>query len=327
MILNISGRTDIINHYSDWMFKRFAAGYVLSRNSLFPNSVRRYELSPDKIDCLIFGSKNYAPVLERIHEITERFNTYFYYTITAYGKDIEPGIPDIDTSMNTLLALADIVGAQRVAWRYDPVLLTESYTVARHLETFEHMAKQLAGHIDRCIFSFVEMYRKHETNLPELITITAAEMDEIARGLGGIATKYGLILQTCGPEENYARYGIQTSGCVTLDILGQANGLQFRDIKHKGFRKGCHCIESRDMGALNSCLNGCKYCYANKNAQLPRENYLLHDPDSPLLIGHLKPTDRLEPGSQKTFLKSKAQLQTTIDLAPKTEEKKRKESC
>ncbi len=303
MILNISGRTDIVNYYPDWMFKRFAEGYVLSRNSLFPNSVRRYELSPDKIDCLIFGSKNYAPVLDRIHDITERFNTYFYYTITAYGKDIEPGIPDIDTSISTLLVLSDIVGAQRVAWRYDPVLLTECYTVERHLETFEYIAERLAGHIDRCIFSFVELYKKHETNLPELIAITADEMDEIAQGLGRIAKKHGLILQTCGPEENYARYGIQTSGCVTLDILGRANGLQFRDIKHKGFRKGCHCIESRDIGALNSCLSGCKYCYANKNAQIPRENYMLHDPDSPLLIGHLKPTDRLETGAQKSFLK------------------------
>lgn len=303
MILNISGRTDIVNCYSDWMFKRFAEGYVLSRNSLFPNSVRRYELSPDKIDCLIFGSKNYAPVLDRIHEITERFNTYFYYTITAYGRDIEPAIPDIDTGIGTLLSLADIVGAQRVAWRYDPVLLTERYTVARHLETFEYIAKRLAGHIDRCIFSFVEMYKKHETNLPELIAITADEMDEVARGLGRIAKKYGFILQTRGPEENYARYGIQTSGCVTLDILGRANGLQFRDLKHKGFRKGCRCIESRDMGALNSCINGCKYCYANKNAQLPRENYRLHDPDSPLLIGHLKPTDRLGASAQKSFLK------------------------
>lgn len=140
MILNISGRTDIVNYYSDWMFRRFEEGYVLSRNSLFPNSVRRYELSPDKIDCLIFGSKNYAPVLSRIHEITERFNTYFYYTITAYGEDIEPGIPDIDESIATLLALSELVGAHRVAWRYDPVLLTEHYMVARHLDTFESMA-------------------------------------------------------------------------------------------------------------------------------------------------------------------------------------------
>ncbi len=305
MILNISGRTDIVNYYSDWLFKRFKEGYVLSRNSLFPNSVRHYELTPDKIDCIIFGSKNYAPILDRIHQIAEKFNTYFYYTITAYGRDIEPGVPDIDTSINHLRALAAIVGAQRVAWRYDPILLTKDYTIAQHLDTFESIAKRLVGCIDRCIFSFVEMYKKHAINLPELIPITVEDMNEIARGLGRIAAKYGFVLQTCGPEENYARYGIETSGCVTLDILGSANNLQFRNLKHKGFRKGCHCIDSRDIGALNSCLNGCKYCYANKNAQLPRENYSLHDPCSPLLIGHLKPTDRLEPGSQKTFLKTR----------------------
>ncbi len=302
MLINISGRTDIINYYSQWMFKRFEEGYVLSRNSLFPNSVRRYELTPEKVDCLLFGSKNFAPVLGRIHEITERFPTYFNYTITAYGKDIEPGVPDIDASIDTFLSLAQIVGPQRMAWRYDPILLTKEYTVQRHLETFDYIAGKLSRQFDRCIFSFVEMYSKHKTNLPELIPITKAEMDQIAAGIGAIAAKRGFLLQTCGPEEDYARYGIHTSGCVTLEMLGKANGLTFRNLKHKGFRKGCHCMESRDIGALNSCLNGCKYCYANKNAQLPRENYALHDPDSPLLIGHLKPTDRLEQGSQKSFL-------------------------
>lgn len=302
MLINISGRTDIVNHYSDWMFKRFEEGYVFSRNSLFPNSVRRYELTPDKVDCIIFGSKNFAPVLERIHEITEKFHTYFYYTITAYGKDVEPGVPDIDTSMKTFLKLSQIVGCQRMAWRYDPILLTKKYTIETHFKTFERISECLAGQFDRCIFSFVEMYKKHEVNFPELIPLTETEKDVLAEGIGKIAEKYGFILQTCGPEENYAKYGIDTSGCVTLDILGQANNLKFRELKHKGFRKGCHCMESRDIGALNSCPNGCKYCYANKNAELPRENFKLHDPDSPLLIGHLKETDRLEPGSQKSFL-------------------------
>lgn len=302
MIINISGRTDIVNHYSDWMFKRFEEGYVLSRNSLFPNSVRRYELVPDKIDCIVFGSKNYTPVLERIHEITERFATYFNYTITAYGKDIEPGVPDIDTSIETLITLSRLVGAYRIAWRYDPILLTEKYTMEQHLDTFGYIAERLAGHIDRCIFSFVEMYKKHEINMPELIPISAEEMDAIACGIGEIAVQHGFVLQTCGPEEDYARYGIVTSGCVTLDMLGRANNLRFRPLSHKGFRKGCHCIENRDLGALNSCPNGCRYCYANKNAKLPRELYAQHDPDSPLLIGHVKPTDRLEPGLQKSFL-------------------------
>jgi DNA repair photolyase len=38
-------------------------------------------------------------------------------------------------------------------------------------------------------------------------------------------------------------------------------------------RQGCHCIESRDIGAYDTCLNGCKYCYANTNRQKVRENY------------------------------------------------------
>ena len=308
MLINISGRTDIVNYYSEWMFKRFEEGYVLSRNSLFPNSVRRYELTPEKVDCLIFGSKNFSPVLGRIHEITERFPTYFEYTITAYGRDVEPGVPDIETSMETFRALSKIVGSRRVAWRYDPVLLTKEYTAETHMETFERIARGLAGQFDRCIFSFVEMYKKHEINFPELIPLTAEDKDRIAEGLGRIAAREGFILQTCGPEADYAKYGIHTSGCVTLDILGRANGLEFRKLKHKGFRKGCHCMESRDIGALNSCLNGCKYCYANKNAQLPRENFALHDPESPLLIGHLKPTDRLEDGAQKSFLAKSGSL-------------------
>lgn len=302
MIIDISGRTDIVNYYSKWMFNRFEDGYVLSRNSLFPNSVRRYELTPDKVDCIIFGSKNFTPVMGRIYEITERFSTYFHYTITAYGKDIEPGVPDIDASIETFLALSKLVGPQRMAWRYDPILLTKDYTINRHLKTFDYIAGRLSGQFDRCIFSFVEMYKKHEVNLPELIALTAEDKAAIAKGIGIIAQRRGFILQTCGPEADYAPYGILTSGCNTLEILGRANGLHFRKLKHRGFREGCHCIESRDIGALNSCINGCKYCYANKNAQLARENYRLHDPDSPLLIGYLKPTDRLEPGSQKSFL-------------------------
>ncbi|WP_294421535.1 DUF1848 domain-containing protein, partial [uncultured Senegalimassilia sp.] len=297
-----SARTDIVNYYSDWLFKRFEEGFAYSRNSLFPNSVRRYELTPDKVDCLIFGSKNYAPVLSRIHEIADAFPTYFGYTITAYGKDVEPGVPSIDESIETFLALSRIVGRQRMTWRYDPILLTADYTIERHLETFEYIADRLKGHFDRCIFSFVEMYKKHERNFPELVPLQEQDMQAIASGIGRIAQRRGFILQTCGPEEDYARYGINTSGCVTLDMLGRANGLSFRSLKHKGFRKGCHCMESRDLGTLNTCLNGCKYCYANKDPFTPRELYRLHDPDYPLLIGHLKETDRLEPGSQKTFL-------------------------
>lgn len=302
MIVNTGGRTDTVQYYSEWLLRRFAEGYVLSRNPLFPNKVSRIELSPDKVDCVVFCSKSYAPILPRLHEITSRFRTYFYYTITAYGKDIEPGVPSIAESMETLVALSRMVGRMRVAWRFDPVLLAADYPAARILEIFAQMSPALAPYIDRCIFSFVEVYKKLEVNMPELIPLSLEDMDMLARGLGEIAGENGILIQTCGTNGDYSRYGIHPSGCMTLEILGRANGVAFRNRKHRGMRHGCHCIESRDIGAYDSCLNGCKYCYANQTPQKARDNFRLHDPDSPLLLGHLHPDDTVIQAVQKSFL-------------------------
>lgn len=301
MIINTGARTDTVQYYTEWLLNRFSEGYILSRNPLFPNKVTRYELTPDKVDCVVFCSKNYKPILPRLHEITDRFNTYFHYTITAYGKDIEPGVPDIEESMKTLILLSNQVGRQRVSWRYDPVLLTPKYTIQRHLETFEHMAQTLSPYIDRCIFSFVEMYKKLESNMPELITLSDWDKDALARGLGSIAQKYGIFIQTCGTNGDFTRYGIHASGCMTLDILGKANNVTFKNLKHKGTRQGCDCIESRDIGAYDTCMNGCKYCYANKTPKKAFENYQYHDKLSPLLLGNIKPDDTIIQGAQKSF--------------------------
>ena len=302
MIINTGARTDTVQYYTEWLLRRFSEGYVLTRNPLFPNKVSRYELTPDKVDCVVFCSKNYRPVLSRLHEITDRFNTYFFYTITAYGEDIEPGVPSIGDSMKTLIELTEQVGKQRVSWRYDPVLLTRRYTVSRHMETFERMAEVLSPHIDRCIFSFVEMYKKLEVNMPELIPLTVQNIETLAGGFGKIAGKYGIYLQTCGMDGDFSKYGIHSSGCITLEILGKANGVAFKDLKHKGARHGCHCIESRDIGAYDTCINGCKYCYANKTPRRAFENYRRHDPASPLLLGYLRPDDIVTQGVQKSFL-------------------------
>ena len=302
MIINTGARTDTVQFYTEWLLRRFSEGYVLVRNPLFPNKVNRYELTPDKVDCVVFCSKNYRPILPRLHEITDRFNTYFHYTITAYGKDVEPGVPSVEESMETLVELSALVGKQRVAWRYDPVLLTRDYTVERHCETFERMAGVLVPHIDRCIFSFVEMYKKLDANMPEIIPLTEADRDTLAKSLGDTARRHGIHLQTCGMNGDFSRYGIHASGCMTLDALGKANGVAFRTLKHKGLREGCHCIESRDIGAYDTCLNGCKYCYANQDPQRAFENYRFHDPASPLLLGRLQPEDTVVAGVQRSFL-------------------------
>lgn len=301
MILNTGARTDTVQ----WLLKRFEEGYVYARNPLVPNKVVKYELSPEKIDLVMFCSKNYKPILPRLHEITDKYRTYFHYTVTAYGKDVEPLVPSVDESIETLIALSKQVGKQRVAWRYDPVLLTDKYTIEVHAKTFEYMAEKLAPYIDRYIFSFVEMYKKLKTNMPEIVPLTETDKNHIAEILGSIANKYGIHIQTCGTNGDYSQYGIRSSGCATLEILGAANGCEFKNLKHKGLREGCHCIESRDIGAYDTCLNGCKYCYANKNPKKAKDNYKLHNPDSPLLLGDLQSFDEVTQGNQKSFLKNR----------------------
>lgn len=303
MIINTGGRTDTVQYYTPWLLERFRQGFVYTRNPLFPSKVIRYELDPSVVDCVVFCSKNYRPILPHLREITDRFHTYFFYTITAYGKDIEPNVPLVDESIETLAALSLAVGRQRVAWRYDPVLLSGKYTVERHLETFRYMAEKLAPHIDRCIFSFVEMYRKLEYNFPSLIPLSPDEMNMLACGLGRIAAENGIHIQTCGTDADYSRYGIHRSGCMTLEILGRANNVDFRQLRHSGMRKGCHCIASRDIGAYDSCPNGCRYCYANTDFRKAEENYKKHDPSSPLLIGCVSDGDEIIRGVQKSFLK------------------------
>ena len=49
-------------------------------------------------------------------------------------------------------------------------------------------------------------------------------------------------------------------------------------------------------------MNGCKYCYANKNPQKAFENYKYHNPESPLLLGELKDADVVAQGAQKSFI-------------------------
>lgn len=304
MIINTGSRTDTVQYYSDWLLKRFKEGFVYSRNPLFPNIVTRYELNPNIVDCVVFCSKNYEPILDRLTEITDKFNTYFHYTITAYGRDIEPNVPTIDESIETLIKLSKIVGKQRIAWRYDPILLTKKYTKQVHYNTFDYMSKRLSPHIDRCIFSFVDMYKKLETNMPEIIILNNNDKIEIAKNIGSIAKKHNMIIQTCATIEDFKQFGILQTGCMTSEILGNANNITFKKVRHSGNRQGCKCIENRNIGDYDTCPNGCKYCYANKNPQIAQENYKKHNPNDLMILGNLKPTDEIQQSNQKSYLEN-----------------------
>ena len=163
MILQTGMRTDIPAFYAEWFTNRIKDGYVLVRNPYNPVQVTKYRLDPTFVDLIGFCSKNPAPMLQYM-DLLKPFGMYWFVTITPYGTDIEPHVPDKEKVIDSFLALSEIVGPDAMAWRYDPIFLDETYTVDYHLKAFEHIAAHLCDATKTCVISFIDLYQKVRKN-------------------------------------------------------------------------------------------------------------------------------------------------------------------
>lgn len=109
MILRVSMRTDIPAFYSEWFFRRLQAGSVCVRNPRAPRQVTRYRLSPQVVDLFVFCTKNPAPMLERLSELSG-YGQYWFVTLTPYGREIEPYVPDKAQVLKDFLRLSQALG-------------------------------------------------------------------------------------------------------------------------------------------------------------------------------------------------------------------------
>ena len=301
MILHTGMRTDIPAFYSQWFFKRLEAGYVLVRNPFDPSAVTRYTLSPDVVDLIGFCTKNPAPMLPRLDEV-KAYGQLWFVTITPYERDIEPNVPPKEQVMDSFWQLSEALGSQRVAWRYDPILLNETYSIQRHLQDFETMAARLRGATDTCIISFIDLYEKVKRNFPEVKQVEKPERILLGREMAAIASYYGMTLKTCGEDDELAPFGVDCSGCMTIPVYEKALGERLLVPKSKPQRKECACWLSGDIGAYHTCGHLCRYCYANDDAALVAHNRARHDPESPFLVGNAMPGDRIHQAKQESWI-------------------------
>ena len=64
MILNVSGRTDIVAFYSKWFLQRYKEGFVDVRNPFNPKLVSR--ISFNDVDAILFCTKNPILILDSL---------------------------------------------------------------------------------------------------------------------------------------------------------------------------------------------------------------------------------------------------------------------
>jgi len=300
MILHTGMRTDIPAFYPEWLANRIKEGYVLVRNPYNPLQVTRYQIKPEVVDVIAFCTKNPAPFLPYM-DLLDGYGQYWHVTITPYGRDIEPKVPAKEVVMQDFIRLSKRVGVQSIAWRYDPIFLSETYTLERHIKDFEEMAKTLEGYTTVCIISFIDLYKKVIRNFSEVKAVEKEDRLVIGKEFVRIGKRYGITIKTCAEGNELEPFGVDCSGCMTVSVYEKAIGCSLNVPKMKGARSECGCLLNGDIGAYNTCGHLCRYCYANYDAKTVVDNMKDHNPNSPLLIGKLSPDDVVNDAKQESW--------------------------
>lgn len=174
------------------------------------------------------------------------------------------------------------------------------------------MCEVLSPFTDTVTISFVTLYPKLKT--PLIRDVSPQEKVELARELGCVAAEYRLNITACCQQEDFSPYGILPSSCIDAKRIEKICGVPLDLKKDKNQRKGCGCAESIDIGAYNTCLNACVYCYANDSFPTTLRRYQSHDPYSPLLMGKVMDNETILP--RKTHSNKQQQMEWN-DLAQK----------
>ena len=314
MIISASRRTDIPSYYSDWFYNRIKEGFVLVRNPMNFRQISRIKLTPDVVDGIVFWTKNPIPMLERLDELNE-FMYYFQFAITPYGKDIESNLP---SKNNELLAsfkwLSDTIGADRVIWRFDPILINERYSVEYHIKAFTKVAEELHKHTQRVTISFIDAdYRGVKSNNKELnlLDFPIEAQRHLASELSSIAKRFGLAIDACTETIDLQQLGIGRASCIDKRLFEKLLGCSMSVDKDKNQRLECGCVSSIDIGMYNTCRNGCRYCYANYRQHNVAINFEKHNPFSPLMSGEVGDNDKITERAIKSCIDRQI---TTIEI-------------
>lgn len=288
MILNVSGRTDIVAFYTEWFMNRYKEGYVDVRNPFNPKLVSRIYF--EDVDAIMFCTKNPIPILEHLKKINKPI--IFHVTLTPYKSDIEPNVPSKKEIIEALKKISSIVGIDNLYVRYDPIFLSDKYNIDYHIKAFEKMCSLLESYVKQIIVSFIDEYKNVRRNEKIIRYRKFSENDYkmIGTSFSKSARKYGMTVQTCFEENNLAEYGFIKGECISHELAFKLTGKTYKNWTARKERK-CSCVKMVDIGVYNSCKHFCKYCYANYDEKKVESNFLGHNKMSSLLIGELATDD------------------------------------
>lgn len=293
MIISASRRTDIPALYPEWFMNRVRAGFCTVPRPRDRKTHDTVSLRPADVDALVFWTRNPAPLLPYLAEL-ERLglgNSVFLFTLLDYPETMEPGLPPQEERIRTFHELAARLGPERVIWRYDPVVISRTFDMERHLNSFAMLSDRLDGATKRCIISVAEDYPGNRSRLARLDphglapNFNAPDLPEIMKGFADTASRHGMEISCCSQPEAITVLGIDNAPCIDGERINHLFKTSVPCNKDGGQRPRCRCTRSKDIGAYDTCTHGCLYCYANADFGRSAENHRRHDPEATSLTG------------------------------------------
>ena len=319
IIVSASRATDIPAFYSDWFIYRLKQGYVKWKNPF--NGVPLY-VSFKNTRLITFWSKNPKPMIRHLGYLNDTgINYYFQFTLNDYANEnLEAKVGSVDKRIETFIELSEKLGKEKVIWRFDPYILTETTGIDELLKRTKYIGDKLKNHTSKLVFSFadIKIYKKVQNNLRNdsvpYIEFNERTMNELASGLQELNKNWNFEIATCAEKIELAKYGIIHNKCIDDDLMkrlfhndeklmeflgykyekanlfdteGKLISLKRKNLKDKGQREVCGCIMSKDIGQYNTCPHECLYCYANTSKKIAKENYKHHliNPNSETITG------------------------------------------
>lgn len=260
------------------------------------NPVRKdvvYDVSLDRkdVDCIVFMTKDPRPMEKHLNEILSRgHEVIFQVTVNPYGKEIEPNVPDTEDVIRSFRRLSERIGRERMLWRYDPVIFGGRYDADFHRKMTEHIASELEGCTERCIFSFLSSYEKIGGRYAsgELRQVSAAERRSFLEACPKTVSEHGIRMTSCCIEEDLTGYGLERRGCLDRALFSALN-IPYEELSSP-IRDGCLCVRNIDIGSYDTCMHDCIYCYANGSDPAERRT-VSRRIGGPMLCGELTDSD------------------------------------
>lgn len=309
IIISASRATDLPAFYADWFVKSLEMGYCEWKN---PFNGKIHYISLQEVQMAVFWSKFPKNIFQHLNFIETKIpNFYFQYTLNDYDAEkIEKNVPNLDARIKAFKELSNLIGKDRVIWRFDPLILGGNLDIKTLLLRIENIANQLVGYTEKLVFSFLDLYEKTRRNLQneniKFVDWNEEQMSEFAMKLAQMnSQKWNFKLATCSEKIDFSEFGISHNKCVddelilqilakkyektggkfeklvnflgfkyTQNLFGEVfEKTKYKDLKDKGQRTECGCIMSKDIGFYNSCPFGCVYCYANVSPNSAMQNY------------------------------------------------------